>query len=441
MSTIPSTAVSGRPTRLVALVFSLCWLVVMFDGLDMFMYGAILPKMLEDPALGMTRPMGGVVNSYATFGMLIGALVAGTVTDWLGRKKIIAWCCVLFSLASALCAVAPSVGVLGLGRFIAGLGLGGLLPTAIAMVNEYAPRGRGSFMIGALMTAHHAGGILASLLSLWLVAAFGWRSMFWVGVIPLLIAVPLVLSLLPESLGFLVARGRRSEAEALARRHGVDLADFPAAQTIRRTAADRWVALRGLFAGSMWVTTIVFWLASFGGLLLVYGVNTWLPSMMRDSGYNLGDALAFLLVANAGGIVGMLVAGRIADRFGAARVSAVWFALTAVCTFLLGLHMALALTYLVVFLTGVFLNSAQTMVYAAVAARYPTESRATALGWTAGLGRFGAVVGPTLGGVLTAGGHQSLGFTVFAVTAVFGAIMITLTRVVGKSSQPAEAAS
>ncbi|MEU7748599.1 aromatic acid/H+ symport family MFS transporter [Nonomuraea sp. NPDC049158] len=437
MSSTPPAVASGRPTRLVALVIGLCWMVVLFDGLDMFMYGAVLPKMLDDPTLGLTPARGGEIGSYATFGMLVGALAAGTVTDWAGRKKVIAGCCALFSIASGVCAVAPSLGVFGFGRLLAGLGLGGLLPIAIAMVVEYAPRGRGNLMIGLLMTAHHVGGILASALSLWLVAPFGWRSLYWVGVVPLIIAVPLVARFLPESLGFLVARGRRDEAEALAHRHGVDLAEFPASGQGSVTRADRWAALRSLFQNSLWLPTLLFWLASFGGLLLVYGVNTWLPTMMRANGYELGSALGFLLVINLGGIVGMLVAGRIADRFGATRVSALWFALTAVGTFLLGARMPLPLTYIVVFLTGVWLFSAQTMVYAAVAGRFPTESRATALGWTAGMGRFGAVFGPWLGGVLLANHAQSWGFTVFAITAVFGSIMITLSGRGGRPSTPA----
>jgi AAHS family benzoate transporter-like MFS transporter len=434
MSSTPPVAASRRPTGLVAVVIALCWMVVLFDGLDLFVYGAVLPKMLDDPALGLTPGAAGEIGSYATFGMLVGALGAGTVTDWAGRKKVIAGCCALFSIASGICAAAPSLGVFGLGRLLAGIGLGGLLPTAIALVVEYAPRGRGNLMIGLLMTAHHVGGILASSLSLWLVAPFGWRSVFWVGVIPLVIAVPLVVRFLPESLGFLVARGRRDEAEAFARRHGVDLADFPASQ--EASPSDRWAGLRGLFRNSLWRPTVLFWLASFGGLLLVYGVSTWLPTMMRANGYELGSALGFLLVINVGGIVGMLVAGRIADRFGAIRVAAVWFALTAVGVYLLGIHMPLALTYVVVFLTGVWLFSAQTMVYAAVAGRFPTESRATALGWTAGMGRFGAVFGPWIGGVLVANHAQSWGFTVFAITGVFGAIMVTLNRRSGSPSTP-----
>ncbi|WP_374103334.1 MFS transporter [Streptomyces sp. MK37H] len=149
--------------------------------------------------------------------------------------------------------------------------------------------------------------------------------------------------------------------------------------------------------------------------------------MMRGQGYELGSALAFLIVINLGGIVGMLVAGRIADRFGAARVAAVWFGCTAIGICLLGIHMPLALTCIVVFLTGLWLFSVQTMVYATVAGRSTTENRATAVGWTSGMGRFGAVFGPWLGGRLVANEAQDWGFTVFAATALLATVMIGLT--------------
>ncbi|WP_030606776.1 MFS transporter [Streptomyces sclerotialus] len=427
-SPVPSAA---RGTRLAVLVVCLCWLVVLFDGLDLFIYGAVLPGMLDDPELGLTAARAGDLGSYATFGMLLGALSVGTLTDRIGRKKVIIGCTVVFSLASAVCAAAPGVGVFGLARFVAGFGLGGLLPTTITLVAEYAPRGRGNLMIGLLMTAHQAGGILAACLGLWLVEPFGWRSAFWVGLAPLVIAVPLVVKFLPESLGFLLARNRTEEARRLAERYEVEL---PAMRPSSAASTDRWDALAALFRDGHWKRTLLFWATSFGGLLLVYGVSTWLPTMMRGQGYELGSALAFLVVINVGGIVGMLVAGRIADRFGAVRVAAVWFALTAVGIHLLGIHMPLVLTYVVVFLTGLWLFSAQTMVYAAVSGRSTADNRATAVGWTSGMGRFGAVFGPWLGGQLVAAQAESWGFTVFAATALLATVLVGLAGLGQRSS-------
>ncbi|MFI6370659.1 MFS transporter [Streptomyces sp. NPDC050546] len=423
-----SPSLTTRGSRLALLVVALCWLAVLFDGLDMFIYGSVLPHMLAERALGITPDQAGDLGSYATFGMLVGALAAGTVADRIGRKKLMVGCVTLFSLASGLCAIANGVAVFGLGRTLAGIGLGGLLPTAISMVSDYAPRGRGALTIGLLMTAHHTGGVLSAYVALWVVEPLGWRAAFWVCVAPLLFA-PVLAKFLPESLGFLLAKGRTEEAHALASRYGVELP--PAKTGDTAPVPSRWASLAHLFRGGEWIQTLLYWVASFGGLLLVYGVATWLPTLMRGEGYELGSALTFVVLFNLGGIVGMLVAGRAADRFGAPRISAIWFALTAAGVFLLSVHMPLALTFTVVFLTGVFLNSAQTMIYATVSIRSAPESRATAVGWTSGMGRFGAVFGPWLGGQLLAANKGDWGFTAFALAGLSSMVFIGLAAIRG----------
>ncbi|MEU7305853.1 aromatic acid/H+ symport family MFS transporter [Streptomyces sp. NPDC007206] len=417
MSSSPSP--SARGSRLALLVVALCWLAVLFDGLDMFVYGSVLPHMLRTKALGITPGQAGDLGSYATFGMLVGALAAGTVADRVGRKKLMVGCVTLFSLASGMCALSGSVAVFGLGRTLAGVGLGGLLPTAISMVSDFARSGRAALTVGLLMTAHHAGGILSAYVAKWLVEPYGWRSAFWVCVVPLLF-VPVLAKAMPESLSFLLAKGRSDEARSLAVRYEVEL---PAAPD-PKAPTDRFGALLALFRGGEWLQTLLYWLASFGGLLLVYGVATWLPTLMRGEGYNLGSALSFVVLFNLGGIVGMLVAGRASDGFGAPRISAIWFALTAAGVFLLSVHMPLGLTFLVVFVTGVFLNSAQVMIYATVSIRSTPDNRATAVGWTSGMGRFGAVFGPWLGGQLLAAGNGDWGFTAFALAGVSSMVFI-----------------
>ncbi|WP_159044397.1 MFS transporter, partial [Streptomyces sp. NRRL B-24085] len=231
---------------------------------------------------------------------------------------------------------------------------------------------------------------------------------------------------------FLVAKGRTEEARALAERYDVEV---PAAKT--GGAGDRWTNLANLFRGKEWIQTLLYWVASFGGLLLVYGVATWLPTLMRAEGYELGSALSFVVVFNLGGIVGMLVAGRAADRFGAPRISALWFALTAAGVFLLSVHMPMTVTMIVVFLTGVFLNSAQTMIYATVSIRSDADSRATAVGWTSGMGRFGAVFGPWLGGQLLASGNGDWGFTAFAVAGLSSMVFIGIAALRSSRREPA----
>jgi len=409
--------------RLSVAVTALCWVLVLLDGLDLFVYGAILPRVLEDKSFGLTAAGAGDIGSFTTFGMLLGALGAGMITDRVGRRKIVITGVTVFSLASAVCALAPTVEVFGAARFVAGVGLGGLLPSAIALVMEYAPSWRKNLAVTVVMTAHQAGGAVAGALGLSVAESLGWRSVFWLGAAPLVIVLPVVLAMLPESVTFLLAKGKTAKAKAIAGRYGIAVEDFAPEQDERQRGG-----LASLFTPSLRLTTLLFWIASFAGLLLVYGVSTWLPTMMRSNGYNLGSAVSFLLVINVGGIGGMLVAGRLADRLGARPVAITWFVLTAVGVALLALPMPLVVTYIVVFLTGAWLFSAQTLIYASVGSYYAAASRATALGWVSGIGRFGAVFGPWMGGLLVANQLSGFGFVVFAIAGVLGAAMIALIR-------------
>ncbi|SOE06856.1 MFS transporter, AAHS family, benzoate transport protein [Streptomyces sp. Ag109_G2-15] len=435
------TSPAPRPPHTLRTVFpvvALCWLAVFFDGMDVNIYGAVMPHMLDDSGLGLTPADAGTIGSWTTFGMLIGALTAGNLTDWLGRRLMLVASVSLFSVGSAICALAGGIGPFGVGRFVSGLGLGGLMPLCLALVMEFAPPRRAALTTGLLMTSYHAGGMAATGLGLTLAPAAGWRWVFWAGVLPAVVAVPLLLALLPESPGVLLARGERERADAVADRYGLPRPTAVAAPAAG--ARGRLAAVRALFRpDSRWATPLL-WLASFCGLLLVYGVSTWLPQMMRASGYGLNSSVSFLLVINAGGIVGLLIAGRTADRFGAVRVSAVWFVLTAAGALLLKAHLPLGATYAVVAVTGVWLFSAQVMVYAATDTVYRGSERAAGLGWVTGVGRTGAVVGPWLIGALADSGNESWGFTTFALAGLVGAVaiaLVPLARRIGRSGAPA----
>jgi len=420
------TTNSGGPAALSKLsvrVTALCWILVLLDGIDYFVYSGVVPIMLEDKGFGFTPADIGTMGSLATFGMLIGALAAGTVTDMIGRRKVLIAGVTLFSLASAATALAPTVEVFGATRFIAGLGLGGLLPTAIAMAMEFAPARRKNLAVTITMTAHQAGGVIAGLLGITFAMDFGWRSVFWLGGLPLIVVLPVLVVMLPESPAFLLAKGRTEQARAMLAARGVGLEHFEEKRQAKEAGG-----LRALFARRVWRSTILLWVTTFFGLMLVYGVSVWLPNLMRDNGYDLGASIAFLIVINAGGIVGMLVAGTLADRFNARAVAILWFLITCLGLIVFSVQMPLALTYAVVFVTGGCLFSAQTLVYAAAGSYFPANARATSIGWTAGVGRWGAVFGPVFGGWLAATGNLGLPFYGFAAAAALAALSLFAIR-------------
>ena len=398
------------------------------DGFDLVVLGAVTPALLEYEAWGLTAPQIGAITSYGLIGMMIGALGIGTLADVIGRRACIIASVISFSVFTALLAFAPSPEVFGVLRFLAGLGLGGLIPTAATLVSEYAPARRGSSSITFMMTGYHVGGVLTALLAIPILPLVGWRPMFVVSALPALFVVALMLKNLPESTSFLVARGRRNEAEDLAGRHGGSLRpeEVREVRAEERTSEGSGLgAVKTLFSGGYVLGTLAFSVASFMGLLLVYGLNQWLPTIMRDAGYALGAALAFLLVLNLGAVAGLLLAGPAADRYGSKTACAGWFVLAAVFLFLLSVQMPLVLTYLAVFATGFFVFSAQVLLYAYVSRHYPTSGRGTALGWAAGIGRIGAICGPLLGGLLLGAGLAvPWGFYAFAIVGSLGAVFI-----------------
>ncbi|MFF7363292.1 MFS transporter [Streptomyces sp. NPDC008125] len=408
-------------------VIALCWGLVLLDGIDTFIYGSVLPKMLGGHSLGLTPDTAGTIGSYSNFGMLLGTVLSGMASNWIGRRVTVFTSVVIFTLATLGTGWSTSVGQFGVFRFVCGFGLGALLPIAISYGMEFTSRGRRALATGVIMTAHQTGGAVAPLIALWLVDDHGWRSAFFVSAIPALILLPLAFKLLPESPTNLLTRGRRADAELLAADFGTELPE-PRANT-----TDRLDALKNLFRGGQWSTTLCFWLTSFAGLLLVYGVGQWLPKIMVDLGYDTGDSLLFSTFLNVGGICGMLVAGRTADRIGPRKVVIAWFVLTAVFVYLMGVEMSVGVLYAVVFFAGLLLFSGQTMVYATVGTHHDDEDRPTALGWVSGMGRFGAIFGPWIGGALISAGNADIGFAMYACAALFGAVMMSLAALTIKA--------
>jgi MFS family permease len=310
----------------------------MLDGFDMVVLGVVLPVLLSNHVWGLTAATGSLVSTAGLIGMTLGALAIGTVTDVIGRRRALMLSVTIFSAFTLLCAFAPSAEVFGALRFLAGIGLGGCLPTAITRVTEHqAARGKAASAATFVMTGYHVGAVLTSLLGILLIGTFGWRAMFVVGAVPALALVPLMSRYLPEP-------------ESRAPRRG------GAAKAGREAVAS-------LFRGGLLRATLAFWLATFFGLLLVFGLNTWLPQIMRQAGYPLGAALGLLLTLNFGAVVGMQVAGALAERRGVRASTIGWFAGAGIFLALLSIRLPGIGVYAVVFAAGFFVFSAQALVY------------------------------------------------------------------------------
>jgi MFS transporter, AAHS family, benzoate transport protein len=392
-------------------VAPLCWLAVALEGFDLVVLGVVLPALLKEPGWGLTPNTASLVSVVGLIGVMVGALFVGTISDYIGRRQTMLWTVISFSILTLLCAFAPNPWIFGLLRFLAGLGLGGVLPTALALINEYAARGKGGRATTNMMTGYHVGAVLTALLGIIIIQPYGWHWMFIIGSLPALVLVPLMWRFLPESAAFLRVRAGLA-----------DRATTSAAPAKRNPVGT-------LFHRGLGRSTIAFWITSFMGLLLVYGLNTWLPQIMREAGYELGAALALLLVLNVGAVIGLLFAGRVSDRIGNRRATITWFALAALFLALLSIKLPGVGVYVSVLLGGVFVFSAQVLVYAYVGHVYPASARGTAMGTASGVGRLGAISGPLIGGwLLTAGLAYPWGFYIFAVVAAIGAVSVAMVN-------------
>ena len=378
-----SSSITGsRGARAARWVAPLCWIAVLLDGFDLVVLGAVIPSLLDYDAWGLSTGTITMISTFGLIGMTIGALVIGTLTDVIGRRRALLYAVAAFSILTLLCAIAPNPFIFGLLRFLAGVGLGGALPTALALVNEFSKKQGGGSASTMLMTGYHVGAVATAALALVVIEPFGWRAMFVVGALPAVVLIPLMLRYLPESPSYLLAHGKRAEAEEIAARYDVELEAAPTSEAGQAEAAN---PVRALFSSKFLRNSIAIWITSFMGLLLVYGLNTWLPTIMREAGYNLGASLTFLLILNAGAVVGLLIAGGVANRIGPRTAAIVWFAGAALFLALLSVKVSFGI-YVMVFLAGCFVFSAQVLVYAFTSANHPPQIRATALGWSAGVG-------------------------------------------------------
>lgn len=408
--------------RVSILVTTLCWIALFSEGYDMGALGAVLPSMMTDAAWHLEPETAGFIASAALVGMFFGGYAFGTLADRFGRKQAFIACFTLFSVSSALGAFAPTPFIFALCRMFAGAGVGGIVPIASALTAEYAQPGTANRQYAVMYSGYSLGIFAAALLSFFLIEAHGWRLIIGFGAVPLLL-LPAIIRLLPESLHFLLEQGRTSQAAALAHRLGIALPTDIHTETAHEPRPGVLVLFRPGWAQA----TTGFWLATFTGMILVYGLNTWLPQIMRKSGYDLGPSIMFLGVFALASSVGGVLLGAIADRFGRGRTIMIAFLIGAVAILSLAHAWPLPVTYAIVAVAGVGTVSAAVMVTSYLSSYFPARYRATAVGSCLSFSRFGAVCGPLLGGFIAKYALAiEWNFAIFAVAGLGAAASIML---------------
>lgn len=399
-----------------------CAFIIVYDGFDLVVYGSVVPVLMKEWSL--TPIQAGSLGSYALFGMMLGALIFGPLADKIGRKKVILICVSMFSLFMAFSGSAHGPAEFGIYRFLAGLGLGGVMPNTVALMTEYSPKKLKSTLVSIMFSGYSVGGMLAAGLSIVLIPQFGWRSVFFVGALPLL-SLPFIYKLVPDSPRFLLMKNQQELIGQLLAK--IDPKYTPQKSDSYEILVPKksGIPVVKLFEKGRTLSTIMLWLSFFMCLLMVYGLNTWLPNLMAQAGYALGSSLMFLLVLNFGAILGAVIGGWAADRWNAKKVLVLFYIMAGVSLTLLGFKAGTVVLYVLVAIAGGSTIGTQIIANAYVSQYYPSEMRSTGIGWALGVGRIGAIIGPMMGGVLLTMQlpiHQN--FMAFAIPGIIAAITI-----------------
>jgi AAHS family benzoate transporter-like MFS transporter len=427
---------AGAPlTKFHIVLLACCSFIMFFDGYDLIVYGSVLPTLMKEWSLGPDQA--GWLGSAALMGMMCGAVVLGSLADRVGRRPVILHGTLLFSLAAVATGFAPNPDLFGVLRFITGVFLGGVIPNIVSLMNELAPAAKRHTLTTIMLSIYSVGSIIATLVALWILPLLGWRAVFFVSGVSLLI-LPVIYRQMPESMTFLLSRGREAEARRLLNRAAPSVDAARADWTLPATKEPTSVSPVALFRAGRALGTPMIWVAFGMCMLMVYGLNTWLPKIMIASGFDLGSSLQFLVVLNVGATAGALAGGWFGDRFGNKKVLVVFFAVAVLSLVALGLHPSPVVLNVLLFLAGATTVGTLAVVHAFGADFYPAAIRSTGVSWCSAVGRLGAIAGPVLGGSLLALNlAPEQNFFIFAAPGIV-AIVAVLLVINNKSSRAAE---
>lgn len=404
-----------------------CALIIIFDGYDLAVAGIALPSIMNE--MGVSPTNAGFMVSSALFGMMFGAIFLGTIADKIGRRLAIAICVALFSVFTAAAGLTNDPVTFSVMRFLAGLGIGGVMPNVVAQMTEYSPRKIRSTMVTLMFSGYAVGGMLAALVGKGLIESYGWQSVFLAAGLPVLL-IPLILKSMPESMPYLIRTGQKAQLQHIAARLSPGYRPQPGDSfDLPQQDHDTSAPIGKLFQDGRGFSTVMFWVAFFMCLFMVYALSSWLTKLMAGAGYTLGSALTFVLVLNFGGMVGAIGGGWLADRFHIKHVLVGMYLLAALSISLLGYPVTTPVLFVLVGLAGASTIGTQIVTYAYVGQYYPMAVRSTGIGWASGVGRSGAILAPIVIGSLVAMALPlERNFIAIALPAVIAAVAVFCIR-------------
>lgn len=379
----------------------------MFDAMEVGMMSFIVAALAKEWLLSPGEV--GLITSSTSIGMVVGAALAGTLADKYGRKAVLMWTLLIFSVASGFSALATGYVFLCLIRFVAGIGLGGELPVASTLVSESVPakeRGRAVVLLESFWAA---GWIISALISYFIIPEYGWRVAFLIGALPAFYALYL-------------------------RKAIQDPPDFNKKKELKK------ITFREKFK-SVWSiehrkTTLMLWILWFTVVFSYYGMFLWLPSVMTSKGYELVKSFQYVLIMTLAQLPGYFTAAYFIEKFGRKFVLVVYLVMTGFSALWFG-NASSELSLIIAGMSLSFFNlGAWGGMYAYTPELYPLRTRSTGVGLSASVGRIGGVIAPLLVGLLVQKGVPfSTIFTLFFVTVLVGAAAVL---VLGKETKGTE---
>lgn len=399
--------------------------IMMFDGYDVVIYGATIPLLKAD--WGISDIVAGSIGSYTTIGTAIGAVLFGLYADRFGKKRIIIFTTFLFSFFTLLSGFAPTPVFFVICRVIAGLGFGGVMPNIAALISEYAPTKYRVAIISFIFCGYSIGAIIASFSGQVFLEKLGWQPVYWIGGLPLLL-LPFAIRILPESISSLMKQKDTKRLVTILRKIDPTLSKDVQFTYVQQEQLQK-SSVRDLFKNKLALSTTMFWLSCFCTFILMYSLNTWLPTLMMNVGYDLKSSLLFVAVLQVGAIIGTMVFGNLIQLFGFKRVLIPLYIVGAVSLVFIGYSKNIYIAYGLIALIGACTIGLQNMSNAYVAEYYSVDVRAAALGSTMAFGRIGSIVAPTYMGILLTFNLQpQFNFFAIGIAAIFGAIAMSFIR-------------
>jgi AAHS family 4-hydroxybenzoate transporter-like MFS transporter len=359
---------SGKSTAVYRAAF-LCFLVLVLEGYDLGAMSFTVPSLSDVWHLKLVAFTPALIAGNV--GLLFGSLLCGVLGDRLGRKPVLMGAVAVFGLASLLTALTKDIFWLTATRLLTGVGIGGGIPTTIALLSDLAPPKKQGGLVMATMCGVQVGNVVAGVAAARLIAHLGWPAVFVLGGLMPVIVLPALALWLPET--------------------------FAARKTATLDSIPR------LFEGGFARLTLTLWLINFLSLLTIYSVNSWLPSLLHSMGIATSSAVLAASMFQLGGMTGTLASAPLANRFGTENVVAVLLAIGGCFLIVLGLAHGTALLFAgLAFGAGIGISAGQVGINALSGAVYPIELRGTGAGWASGVGRLGNIAGPSFGGLLLA---------------------------------------